>query len=103
MDYTIKFDVGGPIARHAIDSAVHGAVERFRDELGDNRELVATIAQIAATTALEQFKTWANAELRLIAAEHKFRADRLLSFHPPQFLDERVFKVDPPASPPPGI
>lgn len=78
MDYTIKLDIAATVTRHVIDSAVHGAVSRFRGELGDHAELASDIATIAAETALEQFKTWANSELRLIKLEHERRASHLL-------------------------
>jgi hypothetical protein len=80
MNYTIKLDVEGRMARQCIDMAVHHALERYRDELGDNAGLTHRIAAAAAATAMEQFKSWCNAELRLIEADHERRAnERMLT------------------------
>lgn len=73
-DYTIKFDPMETMMRHCIDMAIHGAIERFRDELGDNVGLTHKIARIAAETAVEQFKTYCNAQLRIISVDHEMRA-----------------------------
>lgn len=73
MDYTIKINPTDTMARQCIDMAVHHALERFKGDFGDNQELVYRIARDAAATAMEQFKAWCNAELRLIATDHDTR------------------------------
>jgi hypothetical protein len=85
VDYTIKPDILRTVAKMTIDSAVHGAVSRFRDELGDKAELAYRIAEIAAESALEQFKAYCNAELRIIQVDHEQRASVLMMKPPAMF------------------
>ncbi len=59
------------LQRHMIDSAVHHAMARFTDELGDLRNLVCDIASIAATTATENLKTYLATEVRLIQLDNE--------------------------------
>lgn len=71
--YPIKFSPTENMMRVAIDSAVHQAVGRFCDELGEHQGLAYSIARAAAESAVEQFKTLCNAELRLIEIDHQKR------------------------------
>jgi len=75
-DYTIKPGVLERAMRVAVDMAVHQALSRFGDELPrETHGLVSRIATAAAHTAVEQFRTYANSELRLIMVDHERRAE----------------------------
>jgi hypothetical protein len=78
VDYTIKIDLVMTAVRAAVDSSVHEAVGRFREELGDNAQFVSDIAEAAAMSAVEKFKAMCNSELRLIGLEHGRRASELM-------------------------
>jgi len=71
--YTIDFSPLRTVMRHSIDMAVHESCERFKDELGDQIGLTQRIAQAAAETAVEQFTTYCNAQLRMIEIDHEER------------------------------
>jgi adenine-specific DNA methylase len=61
------------VMKHAVDSAVNAAIERFRDRLGEDGETVHLIAHTAAEIAVEQFSSYCAVELSLIKADHELR------------------------------
>jgi len=79
MKYEIDYSPLKTAMRHNIDMAVHHAIKRFeRDLPGDQVGLVHKIARAAAETAMEQFCSYANAELRLIEIDYERRGDEML-------------------------
>lgn len=67
------------VMKHAVDSAVNAAMERFKDRLGEDRETVHLIAQAAAEIAVAQFQSYCHAEMSLIRADRELRhRDRML-------------------------
>ena len=73
----IRLDPIRPAIRMCIDGAVHQAVGRFSDDIKPIEGLVYRIAQAAAESAVEQFCSYANAELAIIKIEWDRRADEL--------------------------
>lgn len=69
-----------------VDSAVHNAVQRFERELGEHQGLAHRIAHAAAESAMEQFASYCNAELRLIQIDHERRADEAALRMPEYFI-----------------
>ena len=87
MSYKIEMRILELAMRQAVDSAVHNAVDRFSDRLGDNVGLTHKIARAAAETAIEQFASYCNAELRLIEIDYERRADEMMMRHPRLVID----------------
>lgn len=76
-DYTLKNDTMDRVMHHSIDMAVNQAVTRFANDLPrEFHSLVARIASAAAHTSVEQFRTYANSELRLIEIDHQQRYEK---------------------------
>ena len=85
MDYRIKTDILELAMRQAIDSSVHAAAERFKDRLGDDRELYYRIATLAAQNAMEHFKAFCNIHLNMIQADFDRRMEHEM-LRPPAMI-----------------
>lgn len=83
FENTIRFDAMRNAARMSIDTCLHDALSRYKDELGDNYGLTARIATVVAENAMERFMSIANAEMRLISIDQERRADEYI-LRPPR-------------------
>ena len=75
------------VMKHAVDSAVSAAMERFRPALGEDTEVAHRAAHLAAEIAVEQFRSYCKVEMSLIEADRELRLRHARLFPPSMILN----------------